>query len=144
MQQSPTSRRTVLLVDDDEDSRFLYATALDRAGIQVLLASSASEGIARAIERHPDLVLMDLALPDMDGEAATRAIQSDPRSADMPIVAITARVTRLERSALLAAGFADVLCKPIYPTEVVTAIHARLALTTDERAPSVLQATGPR
>ncbi|MFN2520273.1 MAG: response regulator [Candidatus Limnocylindria bacterium] len=104
---------TVLLVEDTPANRALAGKLLRAAGHEVLLAETAAAGIAIARERLPDLVLMDLGLPDMDGWAALRQIRGDARSKQLRVVAFTAHAMVGDRERALAAGFDGYLSKPI-------------------------------
>jgi two-component system cell cycle response regulator DivK len=112
----------VLVVDDNERNRKLARNVLDAAGFQTLEAATGAEGIALAVEHVPDVILLDLGLPDMNGREAARTLQAGEGTAHIPIVATSA--TRLEGSGgwLEAAGFAGWLEKPIrvetFPDEV--------------------------
>jgi two-component system cell cycle response regulator DivK len=111
---SPAPRRPlVLIVDDSEKNRKLARDVLEAAGLGTLEAANGAEGIELAKARLPDVVLMDLHLPDMDGADAARTLARAARTARIPIVALSA--SRLERSDewLRAAGFAGRLEKPM-------------------------------
>jgi two-component system cell cycle response regulator DivK len=103
----------VLIVDDNAKNRKLAATVLSAAGFETLEAASGAEGIALATGRLPDVVLMDLRLPDMDGAEAARALHADERAAGVPIVAMTALRLEGVDDWLEDAGFAGWLEKPI-------------------------------
>lgn len=103
----------VLVVDDNERNLRLARDVLGFAGIPTLEASTAAEGIARALEHEPDLVLMDVRLPDMDGPAALMLLRGEPRTARIPVVAVTSSAMMGDRERLLAAGFDGYLEKPI-------------------------------
>ena len=107
----------VLIVDDNSKNLKLARDVLGAAGFRTLEAESGAEGVALAAEHLPDVILMDIQLPDMDGTDAARALGNDARTAQIPVVALTA--LRLERDGdwLLAAGFAGYLEKPISVTE---------------------------
>ena len=104
----------VLIVDDDEKNRRLAADVLSAAGFATLTAATGTEGVSLAAERAPDVILMDLRLPDMDGTEAARMLDEDERTARIPVVAMSA--LRLEEGGewLEAAGFAGSLEKPIH------------------------------
>jgi two-component system cell cycle response regulator DivK len=112
----------VLIVDDTKRNRKLAADVLSAAGFETLEAATAAEGLALAVERVPDVILMDLRLPDMDGTEAARTLRDDEPTARIPVVAMSA--LRLEGSGewLVAAGFAGSIEKPIrvdtFPDEV--------------------------
>ena len=107
----------VLIGDDNPKNLKLARDVLCAAGFRTLEAESGAEGVALAAEHLPDVILMDIQLPDMDGTDAARALGNDARTAQIPVVALTA--LRLERDGdwLLAAGFAGYLEKPINVTE---------------------------
>jgi two-component system cell cycle response regulator DivK len=101
----------VLIVDDDARNRKLARDVLALAGIETLEAARGEDAIELARERLPDLVLMDLRLPDLDGGEALRRLRADPAVAGIPVVAVTAVAGA--RDALLEAGFDGYLEKPI-------------------------------
>jgi two-component system, cell cycle response regulator DivK len=103
----------VLIVDDTEKNRRLAADVLSAAGFETLQAGTGAEGLALAAEHVPDVVLMDLRLPDMDGAEAARTLKADARTSPIPVVAMSA--LRLEGSGewLEDAGFAGSIEKPI-------------------------------
>jgi two-component system cell cycle response regulator DivK len=103
----------VLIVDDDQKNRKLARDVLVNAGFRMLEAEAAADGVALATEHLPDVILMDLRLPDMDGANAARALAGEARTASIPIVALTALPLEDAEDWLLAAGFAGYLEKPI-------------------------------
>jgi len=103
----------VLIVDDNEKNLKLARDVLRAAGVQTLEAHSGAEGIALAAEHLPDVILMDLQLPDMDGTDATRRLGDEARTARIPVVALTAMTLEGDADWFLAAGFAGYLEKPI-------------------------------
>ncbi|HWL91751.1 MAG TPA: response regulator [Actinomycetota bacterium] len=103
----------VLIVDDNEKNRKLAAAVLSSAGFETLEAGTGSEGVAIATERVPDVILMDLRLPDMDGAEAARTLKEDERTARIPVVAMSALPLEGRDEWLGAAGFAGSLEKPI-------------------------------
>jgi DNA-binding response OmpR family regulator len=118
---------TVLIVDDDEDCRVIYSTALEAAGFNVLLAADGEAGVLTAKAEHPDVVLMDVVMPRLNGCDAVRALRADRSTHGMPTLAITAAMHKHHRGELEAAGFDAVLLKPVEPRLVVTAV--RLAIS---------------
>jgi two-component system, cell cycle response regulator DivK len=104
---------TILVVEDNEKNLKLVRDVLQYAGYDVVAASSAEQGLAMAIERPPDLVLMDLQLPGMDGTAALRQLRDSPRTRSVPVVAVTAFAMKDDRERALRAGFDGYLEKPI-------------------------------
>jgi two-component system, cell cycle response regulator DivK len=102
----------ILIVDDDARNLKLTRDVLAAAGLRTLEAATGAEGIALAGEHRPDVILMDIRLPDMDGTEAARALAHEPRTARIPVIALSA--LRLEEHEwLLGAGFAGALEKPI-------------------------------
>jgi len=109
-----TARPLVLIVDDNEKNLKLARDVLRAAGLRTLAATSGREGIALAAERMPNLILLDLHLPDMDGTDVARALRDRARTAHIPIVALSALPHHLgDSDRMLAAGFAGYLMKPI-------------------------------
>lgn len=103
----------VLIVDDNEKNRKLAATVLSAAGFQTLEAGTGAEGVALANERVPDVILMDLRLPDMDGTEAARTLREEERTSRIPVVAMSALPLEGSDDWLEAAGFAGSIEKPI-------------------------------
>lgn len=104
---------TILVVEDTPANRALATKLLMAAGHDVVTAETAETGIILARERKPDLVLMDLGLPDMNGWQALTELRSDARSADLRIIAFTAHAMVGDRERALAWGFDGYLSKPI-------------------------------
>jgi len=103
----------VLIVDDNERNLRLARDVLHFAGFRTLEATSGVQGVALALRRLPDVILMDIRLPDMSGTDAARQLKDDPRTAQIPVVALTSLAMKGDREALLAAGFDGYLEKPI-------------------------------
>ena len=103
----------VLIVDDNDRNRKLARDVLRMAGLRTLEAASAAEGIAIASEHLPNVILMDLRLPDLDGTGAARLLRSEPRTARIPVVAMTALPLDDRDDWLFDAGFAGYIVKPI-------------------------------
>jgi two-component system, cell cycle response regulator DivK len=112
-----TRRPLVLIVDDNEKNLKLARDVLRAAGLQTLEAASGAEGIALAAEHLPDVILVDLRLPDMDGTDAARKLGDEARTARIPVVALSALPLEGAGDWLLAAGFAGYLEKPISVVE---------------------------
>jgi CheY-like chemotaxis protein len=105
--------RVILVVEDNERNLKLLRDVLEYAGYEVRAAQTAEDGIALAVSKPPDLVLMDLQLPGIDGMEALRRLREDPRTAAIPVVAVTAQAMRQDRERALAAGFDGYVEKPI-------------------------------
>lgn len=113
----------ILVVDDEELARQTYRDGLASVGYEVLEARSAEEGIALALERHPDLILMDLVMPGMDGIEAMRELRRQEKTRRTPIIAITAHTGVTERLKSLTAGANEFLPKPVYMSELRVRVH---------------------
>lgn len=103
----------ILLVEDVEDNRALARLLLESEGHTVIEAPNGAEGVALARGERPDLILMDLSMPGMDGWEAARLIQGEPETAAIPVVAVTAHAMAGDRERVLAAGFVGYIAKPI-------------------------------
>lgn len=103
----------VLVVEDNETNQMLTTAVLERDGYRVDVAATAEEARAVIERRRPDLILMDLQLPGVDGLAFTRALRGDPTTSDIPVVAMTAHVMAGDREDAMAAGCAGYIAKPI-------------------------------
>jgi len=113
----------VLIVEDNEKNLKLARDVLQFHGFRTIEATTGEEGVAMAVEQRPDLVLMDIALPGMDGVDATRALKSDAATTSIPVVALTASVMQSDRARFEQAGFAGLIAKPIdvmaFPDQVL-------------------------
>ncbi len=110
--------KRVLVVEDDDDNRNILTRLLSMDGYEVAEARDGSEAVAKAQSWQPDLILMDLALPRMDGWEATRRIKATPALAKVPIIAITAFAMRGDEEQARSAGCDDYLAKPARPLEI--------------------------
>lgn len=106
-------KKLFLLVEDFEDSRFMMRRLLEMAGYAVIEASDGEQAVALAISEQPELILMDLSLPKLDGLAATRQIRQYKEARNTPIVAISAHDSPESRSEALAAGCDEYVTKPV-------------------------------
>jgi two-component system, cell cycle response regulator DivK len=116
-----------LVVDDNAKNLKLACYVLRAAGISTLEASTAGEGIALACEHLPDVVLMDIRLPDTDGMHALRELKADARTTDIPVVALTSFAMKGDRERFLAAGFNGYIEKPISVREFPGQVRGVLA-----------------
>jgi CheY-like chemotaxis protein len=134
----PASAMTILYIEDNLSNLSLVERILlRRPGVRLLAAMQGRLGIDLAVEHRPDLVLLDLHLPDMHGMEALRALRADHRTADVPVVVVTADATPGERKRLLAAGVFEYLTKPLDVRrflEVVDAASGRSAGRTEAPA----------
>ena len=103
----------VLVVEDNERNMKLFCDVLQASGYRTLEATTGEDAVAVAIEHRPDLVLMDIQLPDIDGVEALDRVRTDERSASIPVVALTAQAMEGDRERFLAAGFDGYVSKPV-------------------------------
>lgn len=120
---------TVLIVEDNADNREIYCTILRHHGYRVAEAETGEEGIRVAHEVLPALVLMDVSMPGIDGFEATRRLKADPRTAAIPVVALTAHALAEDRQRALQAGCDGYLAKPVEPRRVVQEVQRILGRT---------------
>jgi CheY-like chemotaxis protein len=122
LKSSPHKPR-VLLVDDYDDAREMYAEYLKFSGFETVQAASGPEAVKRALESQPDIVVMDLSLPVMDGWEATRRLKADERTAAIPILALSGHaLTNLSQRAK-QAGFDGFVAKPCLPEDLIAEIR---------------------
>ncbi len=114
----------VLLVDDYEDSRYIYVHALSTAGFRVEEAEDGQQGLDKAFETHPDLIVMDLSLPVLDGWEAIRRLRQDERTRHLPIVALTGHA---DLDGEDNPGFDSLLVKPCSPDTLTERVRELLA-----------------
>jgi len=103
----------ILYVEDNDDNVYMLKNRLSRAGFTVIVATDGAQGVAMATAEQPDLVLMDLSLPVVDGWEATRQIKSNPATKHIPVVAITANAMTGDKEKAMAAGCDDFDTKPV-------------------------------
>ena len=103
----------ILYVEDNEDNIFMLKNRLTRAGYTVVIATDGAQGVAMASSERPDIILMDLSLPVLDGWEATRQIKAAPDTKHIPVIALTAHAMAGDREKALAAGCDDYDTKPI-------------------------------
>lgn len=116
-------RKRILLVEDHEDNRNVYRTILKLSGYEVIEAPDGLEGVRLAREELPDLVLMDVAIPQIDGWQATQILKADPSTSSIPIVALTALASPEDRRLSLDVGCDGFLAKPVEPRKVVAEVE---------------------
>jgi CheY-like chemotaxis protein len=116
-------RPRVLLVDDYPDAREMYAEYLEFSGFEVVEAENGMEALQRAVETSPDIILMDLSLPVMDGWEATRRLKADKRTAPIPVVALTGHALAGISEGAKKAGCDAFVTKPCLPEDLVKEIR---------------------
>ena len=116
----------ILYVEDNDDNIYVLKNRLTRAGFTILVARDGAAGVAMATAERPDLILMDLSLPVMNGWDATRQLKSAPETRDIPVVALTSHAMVGEREKALAAGCDDFDTKPVELPRLLEKIRALL------------------
>jgi two-component system, OmpR family, alkaline phosphatase synthesis response regulator PhoP len=119
-------KETILVVDDEEDILLLCRVNLEFEGYNVITASSGAEGLARAREKHPQLVLLDVMMPTMDGWHVLEALKATPDTEDTPVVMLTARVQGEDQMRGWSGGAADYIMKPFSPVALLETIRSVL------------------
>jgi two-component system cell cycle response regulator DivK len=123
MMTGTADRPRVLLVDDYPDAREMYAEYLDFSGFEVIEAANGMEALQRAADTTPDIILMDLSLPVMDGWEATRRLKADARTAHIPVVALTGHALAGISEGAKKAGCDAFVIKPCLPEDLVKEIR---------------------
>ncbi len=119
----------ILLVEDNEMNRDMLSRRLERKGYEIILAVDGAQGVAVATERAPDLILMDMSLPVLDGWEATRLLKAADSTAQIPVIALTAHAMSEDRERALAAGCDDYDTKPVELPRLLEKIEAQLEKT---------------
>ncbi len=114
----------ILYVEDNDDNIYMLERRLTRAGFTVLIARDGAQGVAMARAEQPDLILMDMGLPVLDGGEATRQIKADPQTGRIPVIALTANAMAGDRDKALAAGCDDFDTKPVEMPRLLGKIEA--------------------
>ena len=117
----------ILYIEDTENNRILVTRRLQKQGHEVLTAESAEEGLAVAGTALPDLILMDMGMPGVDGWAATRRLKADPKLRHIPVIAVTAHAMQGDREKSLEAGCDDYETKPFDFPQLLQKIATHLA-----------------
>ena len=113
----------ILVVEDNGKNMKLFRDVLLAKGYRTLAATTGEEAVALAVEHSPDLVLMDIQLPGIDGVAALGRLRADDRTASVPVVALTAQAMEGDRERFLAAGFDGYISKPVNLAEFVATVE---------------------
>ncbi len=123
MTTTPAARKTVLLVEDNEDNLVVYRTILEHVGYNVIEARDGEEGVSQALRELPDLILMDISIPKMDGWEATQRLKANASTRQIPIIALTAHALEEDRQRAQQAGCDGYLAKPVEPRRVVQEVE---------------------
>ena len=121
----------ILLIEDNEMSLDMLSRRLERRGYQLILAMNGAEGISMAYEEMPDLILMDMSLPVVDGWEATRRLKADDATQQIPIIALTAHAIAGDRERCLAVGCDEYESKPIKFPRLLGKIEDILGISGD-------------
>jgi two-component system cell cycle response regulator DivK len=116
----------ILLVEDNEMNRDMLSRRLQRKGYSVLIAVDGEQGLATAYSEMPDLILMDISLPFIDGYEVTRRLKANPRTKNIPVIALTAHALLTDRDKALRAGCNDYDTKPVDFTRLTEKIETLL------------------
>ena len=124
---SERERKLVLVADDDPDMLDLVTFRLDRAGFEVLQARDGQEALEAALERTPDLCVLDVMMPRLDGYEVTRRLREESATRSVPIILLTARVQEADLQRGFESGATDYVKKPFSPKELRARVEALLA-----------------
>jgi DNA-binding response OmpR family regulator len=125
----------ILIVDDDVDSLKLIGLMLQRQGYEIVVANSGQQALGKANADHPDLIILDIMMPDMDGYEVCRRLRRDSATQAIPIIMFTAKTMVDDKVAGFEAGADDYLTKPTHPAELASRVKAVLARSAAQRRP---------
>ena len=131
----------ILIIDDDLDTLRLVGLMLQRQGYQISAASNGSQGLAKALEERPDLILLDVMMPDMDGYEVTRRLRKNPATLTIPILMFTAKTQLDDKVTGFEVGADDYLTKPTHPTELQAHVKALLSRSSQKDAGEITTAS---
>ncbi|HET9909015.1 MAG TPA: response regulator, partial [Anaerolineales bacterium] len=123
----------ILIIDDDLDTLRLVGLMLQRQGYQISAATNGQQGLDKAFEEDPDLILLDLMMPEMDGYEVTRRLRQNPSTIETPILMFTAKSQLDDKVIGFEVGANDYLTKPTHPTELQARVKALLARMSEKR-----------
>ena len=128
----------ILIIDDDLDTLRLVGLMLQRQGYQISAATNGQQGLEKAFEEDPDLILLDLMMPEMDGYEVTRRLRQNPSTVETPILMFTAKSQLDDKVIGFEVGANDYLTKPTHPTELQARVKALLARISEKRGGAIL------
>jgi len=126
--ETPRDRPVVLVADDDPDILTLVSFRLERAGYDVIRAHDGEEAVRLAVERGPDLAVLDVMMPKLDGYEATKRLRGNEGTSELPVILLTARVQEADIARGVEAGADDYVTKPFSPQELRQRVQAVLGL----------------
>ena len=132
------SKGTVLVIDDERDLIELVRYNLDKEGFDVVAASDGTSGLEIATKHKPNLVVLDLMMPGMDGLEVCRRMRADERTRRIPVIMLTAKAAEADRVVGLEMGADDYVTKPFSPRELIARVKAVLRRTSDQQEPTEL------
>ena len=115
--------KRILVVEDTEDNRRILRDLLTHAGFELIEAHDGEEGVRAASRERPDLILMDIQLPGVDGYEATRRIKANPETAHIPVIAVTSHALSTDQAKALAVGCNAYVAKPFSPREILAKVR---------------------
>jgi pilus assembly protein CpaE len=131
----------ILIIDDDVDTLRLVGLMLQRQGYEISAASNGTQGLAKALEERPDLILLDVMMPDMDGYEVARRLRKNPVTVSVPILMFTAKTQLDDKVAGFEVGADDYLTKPTHPTELQAHVKALLARSAQKDPHKIVTAS---
>ncbi len=134
----------ILIVDDDVDTLKLVGLMLQKQGFQILAATNGVQGLAQAENDSPDLILLDVMMPEMDGYEVAKRLRANPQTANIPILMFTAKTQLDDKVSGFEAGADDYLTKPTHPTELTAHVKALLARSPKGQVPAAPAASEKR
>lgn len=134
MKQDKNSCLKIMVVDDDPDTLAILGRYVQREGLVAVEAFSGAECLRLAKEHPPDVIVLDLMMPEMDGFAVCRALKADPATAEIPVIMLTAREDIEARAQGMELGISDFITKPVVRRELAERLHAQLDMLTTSRA----------
>jgi CheY-like chemotaxis protein/MinD-like ATPase involved in chromosome partitioning or flagellar assembly len=126
----------ILIVDDDRDTLRLVGLLLQRKGYEIIAAERGSQGLEKAFQETPDLILLDVMMPDMDGFEVLRQVRGNPATSGIPVIMFTAKTQVDDKVAGFEAGADDYLTKPTHPSELTARVKALLTRTAQRKSTS--------
>jgi pilus assembly protein CpaE len=130
----------ILIIDDDLDTLRLVGLMLQKQGYMISAASNGAQGLAKAFEERPDLILLDVMMPDMDGYEVTRRLRKNPATVSIPVLLFTAKTQLDDKVMGFEVGADDYLTKPTHPTELQAHVKALLARSIKRDAQGIVTA----
>ncbi len=137
--------KKILAIEDDPASARLISYTLEQGGYQVLMAPNGLEGLRKAQEEEPDLVILDVMLPGLDGFQVCRRLRAEPRTRHLPILMLSAKAQEIDKATGLKVGADDYLTKPADPAELLSRVGSLLAQKSTVNAEAIvfLSSNGP-